>query len=170
MSRKREACGVLHSRESDVCRSAQRCRVRPDESQNCSVQKNIGKYTKMQYYWCCLKVAQKKGLQFCQTRSNAIILYNTLPAICIEKSGIHEVGEKTCTTKCISLPDYRQEPYSSRICIMDVRLLPNLEARTSVDHQSKESGEIRGEEFEETRSGNIDFQKTRSTTLNRSTG
>ena len=38
----------------------------------------------------------------------------------------------------------------------------NLEARTSVDHQSKESeeyGETRSEEFEETRSGNIGFRK-----------
>ena len=37
----------------------------------------------------------------------------------------------------------------------------NLEARTSVDHQSKESeeyGETRTEEFEETRSGNIGFR------------
>ena len=37
----------------------------------------------------------------------------------------------------------------------------NLEARTSVDHQSKESeeyGETRSEEFEETRSGNIGFR------------
>ena len=39
--------------------------------------------------------------------------------------------------------------------------LSNLEARTSVDHQSKESevyGETRSEEFEEIRSGNIDFR------------
>ena len=37
----------------------------------------------------------------------------------------------------------------------------NLEARTSVGHQSKESeeyGETRSEEFEETRTGNIDFR------------
>ena len=37
----REACGVLYSRNSDVRRSAQRSRVRPDESQNCSVQKSV---------------------------------------------------------------------------------------------------------------------------------
>ena len=44
----REACGVLHSRKSDVRSSAQRSRVRPDEAQNCSVQKTIGKYNKIQ--------------------------------------------------------------------------------------------------------------------------
>ena len=35
--------------------------------------------------WCNLKVAQSKGLQFYLTRSNEIILYNKLPAMCIEK-------------------------------------------------------------------------------------
>ena len=35
-------------------------------------------------YWANLRVAQKKGLTFYQTRSNAIILHNTLPAACIE--------------------------------------------------------------------------------------
>ena len=36
-------------------------------------------------YWCSVKLAQRKGLHFCQTRSHAIVLFNTLPAICIEK-------------------------------------------------------------------------------------
>ena len=42
----REACGVLHSRTSDVRWSAHRSRVRPDEAQNCSVQKTVGKYSR----------------------------------------------------------------------------------------------------------------------------
>ena len=37
-------------------------------------------------YWVDLKLAQKKGLKFNQTRSNAIILYNTHPAYCIPRS------------------------------------------------------------------------------------
>ena len=37
-------------------------------------------------YWCNLKLAQKRGLQFYQTRSHAIVLNNTLPADCIEKA------------------------------------------------------------------------------------
>ena len=36
-------------------------------------------------YWINFRVAQKKGLTFYQTRSNAIIFHNTLPAACIEK-------------------------------------------------------------------------------------
>ena len=37
-------------------------------------------------YWVDIKLAQKKGFKFCQTRSNAIIPYNTLPTYCIPKS------------------------------------------------------------------------------------
>ena len=34
-------------------------------------------------YWVDIQLAQRKGLKFYQTRSNAIILYDTLPAYCI---------------------------------------------------------------------------------------
>ena len=44
-------------------------------------------------YWVDIKLAQKKGLKFYQTRSNAIILYNTLPAYCIPKPIKMETGE-----------------------------------------------------------------------------
>ena len=44
-------------------------------------------------HWLDIKHAQKKGLKFYQTRSNAIILYNTLPAYCIQKVVRMETGE-----------------------------------------------------------------------------
>ena len=44
-------------------------------------------------YWVDIKLAQKKGNKFYQTRSNAIILYNTLPAYCIPKAIKMETGE-----------------------------------------------------------------------------
>ena len=37
-------------------------------------------------YWCNLKHAQKRALQFYQTRSHAVVLNNILPAACIEKA------------------------------------------------------------------------------------
>ena len=40
-----------------------------------------------------IRLAQKKGLKFYQTRSNAIILYNTLPDYCIPKAIKMETGE-----------------------------------------------------------------------------
>ena len=44
-------------------------------------------------YWVDIKLAQRKGLKFYQTRSNATILYITLPACCIPKSIMMETGE-----------------------------------------------------------------------------
>ena len=36
-------------------------------------------------YWVDIQLAQRKGLKFYQTRCNAIIFYDTLPANCISK-------------------------------------------------------------------------------------
>ena len=37
-------------------------------------------------YWVDIQLAQRKGLKFYQSRSNAVILYDTLPAYCISKA------------------------------------------------------------------------------------
>ena len=42
-----------------------------------------------------IKLAQQKGFKFYQTRSNAIILYDTLPADCIPKAIMMEIGATT---------------------------------------------------------------------------
>ena len=44
-------------------------------------------------YWVDIKLAHKKGFKFYQTRSNAIILHDTLPAYCIPKAIKIETGE-----------------------------------------------------------------------------
>ena len=44
-------------------------------------------------HWVDIKLALKKGLKFHQTRSNAVNLYNTLPAYCIPKVVRMETGE-----------------------------------------------------------------------------
>ena len=44
-------------------------------------------------FWVDLNLAQKKGLKFYPTRSNAIILHETLPAYCIPKVVRMETGE-----------------------------------------------------------------------------
>ena len=55
-------------------------------------------------YWVDLKLAQKKGFKFYQTRSNAIILYDTLPAYCIPKAIMMETGEIIYEKVYASLP------------------------------------------------------------------
>ena len=44
-------------------------------------------------YWVDIKLAQRKGFKFFQKRSNAIILYDTLPAYCIPKAIMMGSGE-----------------------------------------------------------------------------
>ena len=44
-------------------------------------------------YWVDINFALKKGLKFYQTRSNAIILHETLPAYCVTKVVRMETGE-----------------------------------------------------------------------------
>ena len=44
-------------------------------------------------YWVDLQFAERNGLKFYQTRSNAIILHDTLPACCIPKVVVLESGE-----------------------------------------------------------------------------
>ena len=44
-------------------------------------------------YWVDMKLAQQKGFKCYQTISNAIILYDTLPAYCIPKAVMMETGE-----------------------------------------------------------------------------
>ena len=48
--------------------------------------KNTWKRRQNTVFWCDLKLAQERGLQFYQTRSHAVVLHNTLPAACIEKA------------------------------------------------------------------------------------
>ena len=57
-----------------------------------NIQKAWKKYQNT-VYWVDIKLAQKKGVKFYQTRSNAIILYSTLPACCIPKVVRMEIGE-----------------------------------------------------------------------------
>ena len=54
-------------------------------------------------YWVDLQLAQRTGLKFYQTKCNAIIHYDTLPAYCISKVVVMESGEiKKRKRKCIT--------------------------------------------------------------------
>ena len=54
-------------------------------------------------YWVDINLALKKGMKFYQTRSNAIILQETLPAYCIPKVVRMETGEVIYEKVCASL-------------------------------------------------------------------
>ena len=58
-------------------------------------------------YWVDIKLALKKGFKFSQTRSNAIIIYDTLPACCIPKAIKMETRE-IIYEKVFASPDHLQ--------------------------------------------------------------
>ena len=99
-------------------------------------------------------------MQLCQTRSNAIAFHNTVPAICIEKVVYTKSGEELYN-KVYQSPRFPRKSYSRRICTMDVRIFPisrREHPATIKANIARSTGKARGEEFEETRSGNIDFR------------
>ena len=94
------------------------------------------------------KLAQRKGLQFYQTRSHAIALFNTLPAKCIEKENFMKTGEDLYSKVF-------QSPRLPRVVLTPTlqhgrQDLSNPEARTSADHQSEQSAK-----YEETRRSHL---------------
>ena len=54
-------------------------------------------------YWVDIQLAQREGLKFYQTRSNAVILYDTLPAYCISKAIVMKSEEFMYQKVCVSL-------------------------------------------------------------------
>ena len=58
-----------------------------------AVCKNTCRIHQNTLYWCNLKLAQRKGLLFYETRSHAIALFKTLPMICTEKVVFMKTGE-----------------------------------------------------------------------------
>ena len=61
-------------------------------------------------YWVDINLALRKGLKFCQTRSNAIILQETLPAYCIPKVVRMETGEVIYEKVYASLRPFQRFP------------------------------------------------------------
>ena len=124
-------------------------RKKSQKGQAVRVYKNTWIIHQKTVYWCNLKLAQRKGLQFYQTRSHAIAVFNTLPAICIEKVVFMKTGDV-----------FFCKVFQSSRLLRDV-LRPNLhhgrqdlsipEARTSADHQSERSAK-----YEETRRSHLE--------------
>ena len=101
-------------------------------------------------YWCNLRLAQRKGLQFYQTRSHAITLSSALLAICIEKVVCMKTGTELYCKVCQSprLPRVTLTPNPQH----SLKDPPNLDARQSDNYES----EMR--EHRRTCSGKLDFR------------
>ena len=86
-------------------------------------------------YWCNLRLAQRKGLQFYQTRSHAITLSSALLAICIEKVVCMKTGTELYCKVCQSprLPRVTLTPNPQH----SLKDPPNLDARQSDNYESE---------------------------------
>ena len=69
-------------------------------------------------YWDDLQLAQQKGLKFYQTRSNATILYDTLPACCISKVVVMESEEIIYQKVYVSPGHHRRFPTKIIGCVI----------------------------------------------------
>ena len=118
-----------------------------------AVYKNTWRIHQNAVYWCNLKLAPRRGLQFYQTRSHAIALFNTQPAICIEKVVYMKSGENLyCKVHqsprlphIVLTPNWqygRQDP-------------PNPEAIESTDQQSVKYRETCRSLLEDTRQSEV---------------
>ena len=78
---KGQTVSVLHSREPLDARQDQREDEYDLNKSRIAPYKHAWKAHRSTVYWCNVKLAQRKGLQFYQTRSLAISLSSTLPTI-----------------------------------------------------------------------------------------
>ena len=94
--------------------------------------RNTWRHLRNTVYWCNLLPAQERGLRFYQTRSDAVLLYDTLPAEYIEKAICMKTGEQL----------YQRESERPRVALKansqcGLQDLPSQEARSSLETQSE---------------------------------
>ena len=102
--------------------------------------KNTWKHFQDTVFGCNLKLAQQRGLRFYQTRSNAVILHDTLPAEFIEKAICMKTKDQPYHRESVILrPRVVLKAYSQS----GSQDLPVQEARSSCD--SQQDAESHGE-------------------------
>ena len=102
-------------------------------------------------FWCNLKFAQQSGLQFYQTRSNAVLLYDTLLAEFIEKAICMKTKDQLYQREIVILKPRVVLKANPQWASQD---LPIQEARSSWESQQD------AERCRETRSNTADFRAT----------
>ena len=110
--------------------------------------KNTWKHFQDTVFWCNLKLAQQRGLQFYQTRSNAVILYDTLPAKIIEKAICVKTKDQLYRRESVILRPRVVRSANSQSGSQDLLV---QEARSSWESEQD------AENFGETRSNTADF-------------
>ena len=100
-------------------------------------------------FWCNLKLAQQRGLHLYQTKSNAVILHDTLPAEFIEKAICMKTKDQLYQSESVILRPRVVLRANSQCGLQD---LPVQEARSSWESQQD------AESYGETRSNTTDYR------------
>ena len=95
--------------------------------------KNTWKPHQNTIHWCNLKPAHEKGLLLYQTRSHALVLHDTLPAVCIEKLVCMKTKDELFQKVRLTPRVPRVVKSNSQIGLQDHR---EQDARTSYDQPS----------------------------------
>ena len=111
--------------------------------------KNTWKHFQDTVIWCNLKLAQQRGLQLYQTRSNAVFLYDTLPAEFIEQAICMKTKDQLYQRESVILRPRVVRKADSQCGSQD---LPEQEARSY--WESQQDAESHGE----TRSNTADYR------------
>ena len=109
--------------------------------------KNTWKHFQDTVFWCNLKLAQQRGLQFYQLRSNAVILFDTLPAEFMDKAICINTKDQLYERESVILRPRVVLRANSQSGSQD---LPFQEARSSCESQQD------AESYGETRSNTAD--------------
>ena len=97
-------------------------------------------------YWIDIQLAQRKGFKFYQTRCNAIILYDTLPAYCFSKVVVMKSEEIITRRYLCHLDHHRRFPTKIIGCVNWIQ--KSLEAATipnESNQNQKPSYQVRGD-------------------------
>ena len=111
--------------------------------------KNTWKHFQDTVFWCNLKLAQQRALQFYQTRSNAVIVYDSLPAEFIDKAICMKTKDQLYQRESVIL---RPRVVLQAISQSGSQDLLVQEARSSGESQQD------AESYEETRSNTADYR------------
>ena len=116
------------------------------ESRHTKILRNALKNT---VFWCSLKLAQQRGLQFYQTRSNAVILCETLPVEFIEK----EICMKTKDQL-----DQRESVIQRPRVVLKANLQSDSQDLLVQEARSSWESQQDAESYEETRGNTADYR------------
>ena len=101
-------------------------------------------------YWVDLQLAQRKGLKFYQTRPNAIIFYDTLPAYCISKAIVMKSEEIIHQKVHVSPPPPPKISYKDNwTCDLDSDIAGSSKTPNESNQNPKPNYQVRGDPYVE---------------------